>query len=109
MHTTRESAHGEPSLGSQIDDLGRRIKDVGERFDLKAFTEAHPIVAIGAAFAVGALLGLAANHKRSPDRGIVSGAIAAMFTALAMGAVKDLAMRNVATAAKDWLGDKPVH
>jgi hypothetical protein len=107
MQTT--SANGEPSLVSQIDDLGRRIKEASERFDLKAFTEAHPLVAIGAAFAVGALLGMAAKHKHSSDRGIVGGAIAALFTAIAMGAVKDLAMRNVATAAKDWLGDKPVH
>ncbi len=100
------------SLIARVDELGRRIQDARHKLDLPAHIAAHPKVAVGAAFALGALLGLAGgrSHRQGTSTGTsegtrrgIGGFVTAALGALIMRAVKDFALGQVSHAAKGWL------
>ena len=93
------------SLIARIEELGRRLHDVRERLDIAAYITAHPLASVGAAAAVGALLGL--RRRRKPraeavvERGF-AGAVVAGIGALALRVAKEIAFKEVADVARGW-------
>lgn len=100
------------SLMSRIEELGRRFKGAKQSLDLKAQIGAHPWPAVGIALAAGVLTGVLGGPSASDSDGprgksTVSSAVLAALGALAVRALKDVALRQVATLAKNWLhGDE---
>lgn len=92
------------SLMSRVEELGRRFKDAKNKFDVEAQIGAHPLPAIGIAFAIGAVVALAGGRKHAPDakRGL-RGAVMAGVGALAMRMIKEIAFSQLAGAAKTWM------
>jgi hypothetical protein len=92
------------SLIARIEELGRRLHEARERLDIAAYITAHPLASVGAAAAVGALLGL---RRRKPRAGHVversfAGAVAAGVGALALRVAKEIAFKEVADVARGW-------
>jgi hypothetical protein len=92
------------SLMSRVEELSRRFKDAKNKFDVEAQIAAHPLPAIGIAFAIGAVFALAGGRKHTPDahRGI-GGAMMAGLGALAMRMLKDVALGQLSGAARAWM------
>ncbi len=101
----------EASLRSRIEELGQQLKSATHDVDLelKAKIAAHPWPALGIAFAAGALLALgrrSVRHVAQPEAEegrTLGGAIIAAIGALALRALKDLALHQAASAASNWL------
>lgn len=92
------------SLIARIEELGRRMHAVRARLDISAHIAAHPLAAVGAAAAVGALLGLrrrAARRSDAVERSF-AGAVVAGVGALALRVAKEIAFKEVADAARGW-------
>jgi hypothetical protein len=118
METTRDPARedsehaadrrieeAKASLVARIDELARRLREARHKLDVPAHIAAHPFIAVGAAFALGALLGSRRRRVRTradSERG-VGGAIVAALGALAMSAAKDFALHHAKGAAGRWL------
>ena len=84
------------------------MKEAKQKFDVKAHITAHPLAAVGAALALGALLGIPGGGGKSSDdstagRGL-GGALLAGIAGLAIRIAKDVAVRQLTGVAKDWLG-----
>ena len=96
------------SLVTHLGELGRRFKVVRARLDVRAQISARPLAAVGAAFALGALLGLPGGRKRQGGeaKGSLAGAAFGVVGAIAIRLVKELAMRGATTAARGWIERK---
>ena len=103
----RRMEQAKESLLARVDELGRRVKEAKQKFDIKAHITAHPLAAVGAALALGALLGIPGSGSSSRDsdaqRGL-GGAALAGIAGLLIRIAKDVAVRQLTGAAKDWLG-----
>jgi hypothetical protein len=96
------------SLRAHVEELGRRIQDAKQKLDIKAHIAAHPRVAVGIAFAVGALLALPKKGGKPKEankaevRGGLAGAIVAAAGTLAFTLLKNVAMHQLSGMASDW-------
>lgn len=97
------------SLMARVEELGRRIRDAREKFDVPAHIAAHPLAATGIAFALGLLIGGRGRARRArteEDAEIVKRSLSgALFTALGAVAIrlaKDIALRQFADSAMQW-------
>jgi ElaB/YqjD/DUF883 family membrane-anchored ribosome-binding protein len=84
--TDRRIEEAKASLVERLDELARRLREARRKVDVPAHIAAHPFIAVGAAFALGALLGSRRKRVRHPvaaERGI-GGALVAALRALAM-------------------------
>ena len=108
METTtrdRRVEDAKASLVARLEELGRRIRAARVQLDIPARIAAHPLVAVGVAFALGAVLGGIGRRTRVPDAEVkrgLGGAIVAALGAFAVGALKDFAMHQVSGAASQW-------
>ena len=116
MHTAeddRKVERAKESLMARVDELGRRIKDAREKFDIKAHIAAHPLLAVGAAFALGALVGIPGGRRRTSSgsgsdeqvRRSVGAVVATGIAGIAIRVAKDFAVRHLAGVAKTWWDD----
>jgi len=95
------------SLVAHLGELARRFRTVRARLDAPAQISAHPLASVGAAFALGALLGARGGGGRRREAGEGGGsrlgrAVVAALGALAVRLAKELAMRGAAEAARGW-------
>jgi hypothetical protein len=92
------------SLVAHLGELGRRFRAAREQLDVPAHITAHPLAAVGAALALGALLGFRGGSKRKHDdesRSLGRAALAGLV-ALGVRAAKDVAMRRFTDVAQEW-------
>ena len=93
-------------LVAHLGELGRRLKAARARLDIPAQIADRPLAAVGAAFAVGALLGLRASGRRrqvrAPREGGLGRAVLAGLGALTLRVAKELALRGAAQAGRTW-------
>ena len=91
------------SLVAHLGELGRRFRAARAQLDMPAHIAAHPLAAVGAAFALGALLGFRGGRPRDggEPRSLGRAALAGLV-ALGVRAGKDIAMRRLAEAAQAW-------
>ena len=66
----RRVEQAKESLMARVDELGRRFKEAREKLDIKSHIEAHPLIAVGAALALGALIGIPGGGRRSTPAGM---------------------------------------
>ena len=93
------------SLVAHLGELGRRFRTARARLDVPAQIAARPLASVGAAFALGALLGLRGGRKHAAPEAEESGlprAIATLLGALAVRLVKEVAMYGATEAARGW-------
>ncbi len=99
------------SLLARIEELGRRLDDARERFDIRARIAAHPMAAVGIAFAVGALLALPkkrvplATTSEETKVGMMSALVAALGS-MAFGVVKSAAIHHLADAVRRYWNER---
>jgi hypothetical protein len=98
----RQIEEARASLVAHLGELGRRFRAARERFDVRGQIAERPLASVGAAFALGALLGLRGGGKREDREGGVGHAVGAALVALAVRLVKELAMRGATEAARGW-------
>jgi hypothetical protein len=101
----RQIEDAREKLVAHLGELGRRLKEARARLDFPAQIAARPLVTVGAAFAVGALLGLRAaarRHRAEPREGGLGRAVLAGLGALTLRVAKELALRSAAQAARGW-------
>lgn len=93
------------ALVEHLGELNRRFRVARAQLDLPAHIAAHPLAAVGAAFAVGALLGLRASVRRRKGQNAQGGlgkAISAGIAALGLRLAKEMVMRGATEAARGW-------
>jgi hypothetical protein len=93
------------SLVAHLSELRHRLVAARARVDLPAKIAARPLAAVGAAFALGALLGMRGGGGRrrgEPSEHRFTRLIFATLGALAMRAGKELALREATEAAHRW-------
>ena len=106
-HATDHLDEARASLIARIEELGRRFHVAREKLDLPAHIAAHPLASVGAAFVLGALLGLRRRRPRTTaseptvERSL-AGAIAAGVGAFALRLAKEIALKQVAESARGW-------
>jgi len=108
--TDRRVEAAKASMLARMEELGRRLRDARNKIDLRAHIVAHPQLAVGIAFGLGALLALPGGGKKkskipADSAEVKSGLIgAAMATlgSLAFTLLKDVAMRRAGVVALDW-------
>ena len=103
----RRVERAKESLMARVDELGRRFKEAREKFDIAAHISAHPLIAAGAAFALGAMVGIPRGSRPAPEMdGQVQRSVGAVITAaiagIAIRVAKDFAVRQLAGVAKNW-------
>lgn len=112
----RRVEEAKASLMAHADELGRRFKDAREKMDIPAKIAEHPMIAVGAAVALGAFLGLLGGGARpkvvvksapaldSPEvkRGLMTMAGAALGS-LVVQFAKDFAVRQLVNHASSWI------
>lgn len=98
----RQIAEARASLMEHLGELGRRFRAARARLDLRGQIAAHPLASVGAAFAVGALLGLRRGGKRAAEEGGIGRAVGAALVALGVRLAKELALRGATEAARGW-------
>lgn len=98
-------AEAKDSLWARLEALGERLGEVRQQLDLEGRIIAHPLAAVGIAFALGAGLGAIRRRRSQPEieKPGLSHAIAAGAGALAMRLGKEYALRRLAHAAKDYM------
>jgi hypothetical protein len=104
----RHIEEAKASLLARMEELGRRMQEAREKLDLRAHIAAHPLPAIGIAFAAGLVLGFGRKGSaarlpidEAPGRSI-GAATVAMIGTLVFRLLKDIALRQAAGAAKTW-------
>ena len=120
METTqdpdRRVEEARASLLAHVEELGRRIQAAKDKLDIRAHIAAHPRLAVGIAFAVGALLGFPGKRSSSssesskssavPTKGEVKsglmGAAMATLGSLAFQLAKSVAFHQLSGQAKTW-------
>jgi hypothetical protein len=95
----RQIEEARASLSAHLGELGRRVRAMRARFEVRRKIASHPLAAVAGAFAIGALLGMRGGRGRSPRLG--RAAVAAVVTVAARLA-KELAARGAAEAAHEW-------
>ncbi len=100
----RQIEQARASLVAHLGELRRRFKSTREQLDVRAKISAHPLPAVGVAFALGALLGLmrGGGRKREPGEAGLGRAVLAALGALGVRLAKELATRRAADAAHAW-------
>jgi hypothetical protein len=101
----RQIEEARAHLVAHLSELNRRFRAARAQLDLPAHIAAHPLAAVGAAFAVGALLGLRRSSKRRKGQDAEGGlgkAVAAGIAALGLRLAKELVMRGATEAARGW-------
>lgn len=95
------------SMRMHAEELGRRVADAKEMLDIPAKIAAHPRLAVGIAFAVGAVLGFPGKraHTAIPGdatkTGLVGAALATIGT-LAFQLAKSVAFHHLSQHARAW-------
>ncbi len=79
--------------------LGRTLK----RIELRETIVDHPFAALGISAAAGAVVGLAVPR---PERSRVGNAVMAALSAMGLRLLREAAMRQFGTMAKDWLQNR---
>lgn len=99
----RQIEQARASLMAHLGELRRRFKSTREQLDVRARIAAHPLPAVGVAFALGALLGMRGGGKRreAGEAGLGRLVLAALG-ALGVRLAKELATRRAADAARAW-------
>jgi len=103
------------SLSAHAEELGRRIQAAKDKLDIRAHIAAHPMLAVGIAFAAGALLGFpgkgSSRSKSSSDSAVPTkgevksgllGAAMATLGSLAFQLAKSVAFHQLSGQAKTW-------
>jgi hypothetical protein len=91
---------GQPSAFKQkLGQVGRSLKKV----DLQSSINQHPLAAIGIAAAAGALIGIVRPKKDKTQRGRVQGMVITGLGMIAMRVVREFAMKQIGSYAKDYL------
>jgi len=101
----RQIEEARASLVAHLSELRERLAATRARVDLPAKIAAHPLASVGAAFALGALLGLrsgARRRERHPGERRIARLVVTALGALAVRIGKELALRGVAEAAHAW-------
>jgi hypothetical protein len=111
----RRVENAKASLRARFHELERRVDSARERLDVPAHISSNPLLAVGIAAGVGALLGLlgggsaprAPRAPRAPgEHGSTGSAIFAALGALAIQALKDMALSEGGEMAKKWWADR---
>lgn len=84
------------AVKDKLGQVGRRLK----RIEVRESIVDHPFAAIGISAAVGALIGLA---RPMPERSRTGNVLMAALSAIGLRLVREAAMRQLGTMAKDWL------
>lgn len=100
------------SLLAHAHELGRRIQSAKDKLDIRAHIAAHPRLAVGIAFAAGALLGFPGkgSHSKKSDvapsaaevKSGLMGAAMATLGSLAFQLAKSVAFHQLSGQAKTW-------
>lgn len=94
------------SLLARVEVLKRRFNDAKHRFNPQEQIARYPIPAVGAAFALGVIAGLTRGRSSSSSpseaRSSLTGAAFAGLAAVALRAVREVAMTQLAHAAHQW-------
>ena len=97
------------SMQARVEELGRRLQDAKNKLDIPAHIAAHPRLAVGIAFAVGALLGLPGGRSKSSvpagkgqAKSGLMGAAVATLGSLAFSLAKSVAFHQLSGQAKNW-------
>jgi hypothetical protein len=98
----RQIEEARASLVAHLGELGRRFRDVRARLDVRKKIASHPLAAVGAAFALGALLGMRGGRPRDDGGPRLGRAALAAVAAIGMRLAKELAARGAAEAARGW-------
>jgi hypothetical protein len=95
--TDRRVDEARESMVARIEELGRRLHNARERLDVQRYIVAHPLIAVGAAFALGAVLGFVGGGKRgkSADKRGLGGTLAAAVGTLVMAGLKEIAVHQI--------------
>lgn len=90
-------------LGAKTSAVKERLGKVGrslKKVDLRETIATHPFAAVGIAAAAGAIIGLV---RPAPQRGRVTSALIATLGAIGFRLVRDTAMRELGTYAKNYM------
>jgi hypothetical protein len=103
----RQIEEARASLMAHLGELSRRFRAARARFDVRGKVAAHPLGSVGAAFALGALLGMrGGGRRREAGDGVEAGgigrAVGAALVALGVRLGKELVMRGATDAAHAW-------
>lgn len=106
----RRVEEAKQSMFARMEELGRRLQDAREKVDIRAHIAAHPQLAVGIAFGIGALLALPGSGKKRDQHvadsaevksGLIGAAMATLGS-LVFSLLKDVAMKQAGGAAFDW-------
>jgi hypothetical protein len=102
----RRATRAKESLLARIEVLKHRFNDAKHRFNPQEQISKYPIPAVGAAFALGVIAGLTRGRSSSSPseaaRSSLTGAAFAGLAAVALRAVREVAMTQLAHAAHQW-------
>lgn len=98
----RQIEHARESLMAHLAELHRRFRAARTRLDVSTKIAAHPLGAVGTAFALGALLGLRRGRRHQGGEVESKLPITALLGALAVRLAKELAMRGLTGAVREW-------
>jgi hypothetical protein len=107
----RQIEEARAALVAHLSELRHRLAVARARVDLPAKIAAHPLASVGAAFALGALLGMRGGGRRRVGRVGEAGEagehrvarlVFATLGALAVRLGKELALREATEAAHGW-------
>jgi len=95
------------SLLARVEELGKRLKEAKAKLDIPAKIAEHPRLAVGIAFAAGALLafprkGGSKSEAKAEAKGGLMGAAMATLGSLVFGLAKNMAMHKLSTTANTW-------
>jgi len=110
----RRVEHAKASLRALFHELERRVEHARDRLDVAAHIANNPRLAVGIAAGIGALLGLLGGSRaprapkapRVPGERGAGGAILAAIGAMAISALKDMALSEGSEMAKKWWAER---
>ncbi len=103
----RRVERAKASLLARVELLKHKIGDAKHQLDFKAQIAAHPLPAIGIAFAIGALAAMsgqpsAPRAPRVPGEHSLTGAALGALAAFGLRLARELAIGQLGNAAKQW-------
>lgn len=103
----RQIEDARASLVAHLGELGRRVKTARATLDVPSHIASHPLAAVGAALALGALLGTRGGRRGSAGAGDAAGsglgkAALAGLAALGVRVAKELALRGASELGRRW-------
>jgi len=87
------------AVKEKLGQVGRKLK----RIEVRESIVAHPFAAVGIGAAVGAVVGLV---RPMPMRSRVGGAVMAALSAIGLKVIREAALRQLGSMAKDWLQNR---